>query len=111
MSTMHQEVGAPEALKGVSTGLTRPQALEAEAPDARGEGAMVAADGEEPTDGSRAVGQKTPLDAPAPGASAPSAPPNAPPPEGRPPWSIRPRLSLESLLKRKRSPCHSDGTH
>ena len=90
--------------------LVRPQALEAEAPDAHGGGFKVATDGEEPTNGSGAMNQRFPPGAAAPGIPSPAALPNAPPPEGHPPRSGRPRLCLESLQKRMRSLCHNDGT-
>ena len=101
---------APGALEGVATELARPQAPKAEAPDAQGGGSRVAADGEEPTNGSGAISQKISPRAPAPGVPTPAAPPSAPPPEDRPSGSGRPRLCLESLLKSKRSPCRNDGT-
>lgn len=107
---MAQEAEAPGALEGVAAELTRPQAPEAEAPDAQGGGSRVVAGGEEPTNGSGAVSQKISPRAPAPGVPTPAAPPSAPPPEDRPSGSGRPRLCLESLLKSKRSPCRNDGS-
>ena len=92
----------PEAQRRAAMGSAQPDAPEAEAPEARGDGFKVATDGKAPTNGSEVAAQKTP-----PGIDAS---PNAPPPGGCPSGSGRPRLSLESLLKRKRSPCRDDGT-
>ena len=110
MPTRGREVGAPEVLQGGAADLARSQALEAEAPDVRGDGFEGATDNEESTNGSGAMNQMILPGAAAPGVPTPAAPPNAPPLEDCPSGSGWPRLCLESLLKRKRSPCHSDGT-
>ena len=105
-----QEAEAPGALEGVAAELTRPQALEAEAPDAQGGGSRVAADGEEPTNGSGVVSQEATPGAHARGTVAVDITPDAPPLEDHPSGPGWYRLCLESLLKRKRSPCRNDGT-